>query len=73
MARSGKMKVEAYIKISEDEEILWYTLYEDGTVVWHLPQEESKKYKQIMMKHAGENMSLYLQQHPEAGLWGKTN
>ncbi len=73
MARSNKLKAEAYIKLENGEEVLWYTIDENGEIVWHLPEEKAKEYKRRMMKRVGENMSLYLSNHPEAGMWGKTN
>ena len=72
MARSN-MKAEAFIKTNDGQEIPWYTVYEDGSVVWHLSEDKAKEYKRLMMKHAGENMSMYLISHPEASLWGRTN
>ena len=68
MARSA-IKAEAFIRLDNGEELPWYTVYTDGTVVWHLPEEASARYRQQMTKHIGEEMSLYLAQHPEAGLW----
>lgn len=73
MARSKSLKAEAYIKLENGKELLWYTIDENGGIVWHLPKEEAKEYKRRMMKRAGENMSLYLSNHPEAGMLEKTN
>lgn len=72
MARS-KLKAETFIKLDNGQEIPWYTVYADGTVAWHLPQEEGEKYKKKMMERVGRNMSDYINNHPEASLWGKTN
>ena len=48
MARSN-MKAEAFIKTNDGQEIPWYTVYEDGSVVWHLSEDKAKEYKRLMI------------------------
>ena len=67
------MKVQAFIKISETESVLWYEVSEDGEVVWHLPADKAEEYKREMKARMGRCMDDYLKNHPEASLWGKTN
>lgn len=69
----NKLKAQAFIKISEDETILWYEVFEGGEVKFYLSEEESNYYRDLMMKNVGRNMSRYLENHPEASMWGATN
>ena len=73
MARSNTLKAQAYIQISETESVLWYEMDENGKVVWHLSEDEVKKYKLQMTARIGRTMDDYLMNHPEATLWGATN
>lgn len=72
MARQA-LKVEAYIELNEKETVLWYTIDENGTVTWFLPKDKEDALKKIMLDRAGRRMSDYIANHPEAGLWGRTN
>lgn len=69
----GKLKAQAFIKISDDESILWYEVLEGGEVIFYLSEEESEMYRKKMMENVGKSMSQYLQNHPESALWGATN
>lgn len=67
MARA-KLKAEAYIRLSETETVLWYTIDEDGNITWHLPKDKAAAYKQAMLDSISRNMSLFLANHPESVL-----
>lgn len=72
MAKSN-LKVEAYIETENGEAVLWYTIDESGGVIWHLPKDRAQEYKKRMMQRTGENLSMFLNSHPDAAMWEKTN
>ena len=72
MARAKELTCKAYVEIN-GESVLWYEVDSDGKVTWHLPKEESIKMKNMMLENIGRNMSDYINNHPEATLWGATN
>ena len=71
MARYPKMTAKAYLEIN-GEKVLWYEVDEDRNVKWCLPKETSEPIKEKMLKNIGENMSRYIQNHPESALWEST-
>lgn len=72
MARAKELTCKAYIEIDGKTQ-LWYEVDEDGKVTWHLPKDVSKQIKNKMLDNVGDRMSDYINNHPEATLWGATN
>jgi hypothetical protein len=72
MARANKLSCKAYIDI-DGQKHLWYEVDIDGKVTWHLPKDISRQIKKRMLENIGRNMSDYINNHPEATLWGATN
>ncbi len=73
---AGKQKqymAKCYITLG-DKKILWSEVdLKTGETIIYLSSEEAEEYEKQMMKNVGENMSLYIANHPESALWGKTN
>lgn len=72
MARAKELTCKAYIEIDGKTQ-LWYEVDADGKVTWHLPKDVSKQIKNKMLDNVGYRMSDYINNHPEATLWGATN
>lgn len=72
MARAKELTCKAYIEIDGVTQ-LWYEVDSSGNVTWHLPKDISKQIKQRALENIGRNMSDYINNHPEATLWGATN
>lgn len=72
MARAKELTSEVYIEIDGKEQ-LWYEVSSNGTVVWHLPKDITKRLRDKMLENVGNRMSDYINNHPEATLWGATN
>lgn len=73
MAGAKTLKAQAFIKISDTESVLWYEVLDSGEVVWYLPKDEANKYKKSMTERMGREMSLYLNNNPDASMWKSTN
>ncbi len=69
---SKKLTLKAYIKV-EGKDVLWYEIDENDNVTYYLPKEKTQAYVKAMLKNTGERMSQYINNHPEATLWGATN
>ena len=72
MARAKNLTCKTYIHIG-DETKLWYEVDVDGNVTWHLPQDLTESLRDKMLENVGHRMSDYINNHPEATLWGATN
>lgn len=72
MARAKELTAEAYITI-DGETKLWYEVKSGGEVIWHLPKDVSRHIKEKALENIGIAMSDYINNHPEATLWGATN
>ena len=72
MARAKELTFEAYIEI-DGETKLWYEVDANGNVTWHLPKDVTKPLVDKMLDNTGHRMSDYINNHPEATLWGATN
>lgn len=72
MARAKELTCKAYVEINGKAE-LWYEVDENGNVTWHLPKDVTQKLRDKMLENTGHRMSDYINNHPEATLWGATN
>lgn len=72
MARAKELTCKAYIEIDGKTE-LWYEVDSNGKVIWYLPKDISEQIKKRALDNIGRNMSDYINNHPEATLWGATN
>lgn len=72
MGKAKELSCEAYVDIN-GEIALWYEVHMNGNVTWHLPKDVTKNLVDKMLKNVGERMSDYINNHPEATLWGATN
>lgn len=73
MARAKELTGKAYVNI-DGEVKLWYEFDSNGNVTkWHLPKDVTKNLVDKMLKNVGNRMSDYINNHPEATLWGATN
>lgn len=57
MARK-KLTCEVYIEI-EGEQLLWYSIDEDGKATYFLPEDKGKAIEQAMLNNIGQRMSRY--------------
>lgn len=65
MARK-KLTCDVFIEI-EGEQMLWYSVDEDGKATYYLPEDKSKAIEQAMLKNIGEHMSRYYSTHNYKG------
>ena len=73
MARAKELTGKAYVNI-DGEVKLWYEFDSNGNVTeWHLPKDVTKNLVDKMLENVGNRMSDYINNHPEATLWGATN
>lgn len=72
MARAKSLTCKTYINIGGETK-LWYEVDVDGNVTWHLPKELTESLRDKMLENVGHRMSDYINNHPEATLWGATN
>ena len=62
-----------YMTLPNGEIKLWSEVnLKTGETKIFLPKEEAREYEEQIMKNIGENMSRYIENHPESALWGKT-
>jgi len=72
VARAKELTSKVYID-KNGESVLWYEVNSEGVVTWHLSEEETEEIKNRMLENIGRDMSDYINNHPEATLWGATN
>lgn len=72
MARAKELTCKTYVEINGKKK-LWYEVDTSGKVTWHLPKDVSEQLKNSMLDNVGHRMSDYINNHPEATLWGATN
>ena len=70
---SKKLKAEAFINLPNGDSVLWYTIDEDGSVTWHLPQNKADAYKKAMLDRAGREFSLYIKNNPDSKIWDRAS
>jgi hypothetical protein len=68
---SRKLTAKVFIDINGEKK-LWYEIDEGGKVIWHLPKDIGKKLRDKMLDNIADNMSQYINVHPESALWGNT-
>lgn len=61
MARK-KLTSEVFVEI-EGNQVLWYSVDEDGKATYYLPEEKSAAIEQAMLKNIEEHMSRYYSTH----------
>ena len=72
MRKAKELTCTAYVEI-DGETKLWYEVDVSGNVTWHLPKDVTKNLVDKMLDNVGKRMSDYINNHPEATLWGYTN
>ena len=72
MRKAKDLTFTAYVEI-DGETKLWYEVDANGNVTWHLPKDVTQKLRDKMLENTGYRMSDYINNHPEATLWGATN
>ena len=72
MAKAKELTLKAYVKINGEAK-LWYEVDTNGKIIWHLPKDVSEQLKNKILENVGYRMSDYINNHPEATLWGITN